>query len=104
VKPNDAHRGDLLDEAARPMKLSISGWAMLVPISGACLAKVGHQIMALTSIPEKLRLINSGLSPIVEPGFESSRRARRVRIGGDLWRNVAAKMLECLDRKSCAGA
>jgi GDP-mannose 6-dehydrogenase len=49
-------------------RLSIFGAGYVGSVMAACLSEVGHEIVAVDSNPLKTELLNSGRSPIVEPG------------------------------------
>jgi len=52
------------------MKISIIGTGYVGAVTGACLAELGHQIIFVGRNTKKLDLINSGKSPIYEPGLD----------------------------------
>jgi GDP-mannose 6-dehydrogenase len=53
------------------MKISIFGAGYVGVVSGACLAHLGHDVIAVDVSPDKVRMINRGQSPIVEQGVDT---------------------------------
>jgi GDP-mannose 6-dehydrogenase len=53
-----------------PLKISIFGLGYVGAVSGACLARHGHEILGVDKNPYKVSLLESGHSPIVEAGLD----------------------------------
>ncbi len=52
------------------MKISVFGIGYVGVVSAACLARDGHDVIAVDIDPGKVRSINDGVSPIVEEGID----------------------------------
>jgi GDP-mannose 6-dehydrogenase len=52
------------------MRVAIFGLGYVGCVSAARLAEMGHSVVGVDVNPEKVAMVNAGLSPIVEPGLE----------------------------------
>jgi len=75
------------------VKLSIFGLGYVGVVSAACLARDGHDVVGVDPNPTKTDLVNSGRSPIIEPGLdkliETSVHAGKLRASSDVAYAVA---------------
>ena len=69
------------------MKISIFGMGYVGAVSGACLARDGHDVIGVDLNPQKLALIREGTAPILEEGIQEltrdAVRAGRLAVTGD---------------------
>ena len=52
------------------MKVSVIGTGYVGLVTGATLADLGNQVVCLDILEEKINMLNSGKSPIYEPGLD----------------------------------
>ena len=52
------------------MNICIVGLGYVGTVSAACLSDKGHRVVGVDINPEKVRIINEGRSPVVEPGLD----------------------------------
>ncbi|AAC06391.1 UDP-glucose dehydrogenase family protein [Aquifex aeolicus] len=52
------------------MKLSVIGGGYVGLVTAACFSHLGHEVLVVEKIPEKVELLRRGKSPIYEPGLE----------------------------------
>jgi len=52
------------------MKLSVIGGGYVGLVTAACFSHIGHEVLVVEKIPEKVELLRRGKSPIYEPGLE----------------------------------
>ncbi len=52
------------------MKITVLGTGYVGLVSGACLAELGHQVVCLDVLPEKIEALNQGIIPIYESGLD----------------------------------
>lgn len=51
------------------MNIAVLGLGYVGCVTACCLARSGHRVIGVDISPEKVRLVNDGQSPIVEPGL-----------------------------------
>jgi len=51
------------------MRVSVFGLGYVGCVTGACLAKSGHEVLGVDINREKVAMLNAGASPVVEPGL-----------------------------------
>lgn len=52
------------------MRIAVFGLGYVGTVTGACLARMGHAVWGVDISPEKVRMINEGLSPVAERGLD----------------------------------
>src|SRR5215471_10046866 len=52
------------------MKISIFGLGYIGSVTGASFAASGHDVIGVDANPDKVALVNSGRSPVIEPGLD----------------------------------
>lgn len=82
------------------MRISIFGLGYVGAVTGACLAKEGHEVTGVDPDPHKLDLIRSGKSPIVEEGLDElmaeTVQSGKLRVSGDYREAVAETELSLI--------
>ena len=66
-----------------PMRVSVIGTGYVGLVSGACLAELGHDVVCVDVLEEKIEKLRRGIMPIYEAGLEEvvgrAVRANRLR-------------------------
>ena len=57
-------------------KISIFGLGYVGLVSGACLARLGHEVVGVDISDEKIGMVNDRISPIIEEGISELVRER----------------------------
>jgi GDP-mannose 6-dehydrogenase len=82
------------------MRISVFGLGYVGTVSAACLARRGHDIVGVDSNPLKVAAIESGRSPLVEPGLDQLIRdavsSGRLRASGDAAAAIRASELSLI--------
>ncbi|HUX09336.1 MAG TPA: nucleotide sugar dehydrogenase, partial [Terriglobia bacterium] len=53
------------------MKIAVLGLGYVGSVTGACLARMGHTVYGVDISAEKVRVVNSGHSPVLEKGLDA---------------------------------
>jgi UDPglucose 6-dehydrogenase len=51
------------------VRVCVIGTGYVGLVTGVCLAKIGHEVICIDNNEEKVKIMQSGVSPIFEPGF-----------------------------------
>lgn len=80
------------------MRIAVFGLGYVGCVTGACLARMGHDVCGLDISAEKVRMINEGKSPIMEKGLEPLVRqmVRRGRLRATLQADEAVPKSDLL--------
>ncbi|HIK54444.1 MAG TPA: UDP-glucose/GDP-mannose dehydrogenase family protein [Synechococcales cyanobacterium M55_K2018_004] len=74
------------------MRVCVIGTGYVGLVTGVCLAHIGHQVICVDNNEEKVKLMQSGQSPIFEPGLselmQASIQAGRIEFTSDLAKGV----------------
>src|SRR4051812_11849585 len=64
-----------VSDSSTKFRISVFGIGYVGTVSAACLARDGHDVMAVDVNQDKVDTLNQGLSPIIEPRLSESIRA-----------------------------
>lgn len=62
------------------MKIAVAGTGYVGLVTGICLANYGHSVACVDIDDEKIKLLESGISPIFEPGLEELMMCNKERL------------------------
>ncbi|HYC67085.1 UDP-glucose/GDP-mannose dehydrogenase family protein [Brevundimonas sp.] len=70
------------------MKIGVIGTGYVGLVTGTCLAELGHEVVCVDALPQKIELLNNGGCPIYEPGLieliRTQRQAGRLTFSTDV--------------------
>jgi UDPglucose 6-dehydrogenase len=53
------------------MKVCVIGTGYVGLVTGVCLAEIGHDVICVDKDEQKIKMLNSSIMPIYEPGLEN---------------------------------
>ena len=84
-------------QMGRPMRIAVVGAGYVGLVTGTCLANLGHEVICVDNVPERVAAINRASPPFYEPGLNEMLsgciRAGRLRASGSVASAVAASDL-----------
>ena len=82
------------------MKVSVVGTGYVGLVTGATLADLGNQVVCLDIAEEKINILNSGKSPIYEPGLDKliqqGLKAKNLKGSTEIKQNIRNKLSKTL--------
>ena len=57
-------------EGSKKMRVTVVGAGYVGLVTGVCFTEIGHEVLIVEKLPEKIALLKKGISPIYEPGLE----------------------------------
>lgn len=71
------------------MKIVVSGTGYVGLVTAVCLAERGHEVVCIDVVPEKIKMLSKGISPIYEYGLEQLMKKNKKRITYTLDKKIA---------------